>query len=128
MGHRVVLQNYVLLRGRGSANEKQCILPIVGWEAAANIMDRWLVVVTVQLRPQELHPAVFELVTLLSATEEVNSRLQAQEEVQQDNHMFLSKTSRFHMFCSNFSRVCMFFNDDCSRLVLKSTQTGVLPI
>ena len=40
--------------------------------------------VAVLPRPQERHPAVFELVTLLAAVEEVNSRLQAQAEVQQD--------------------------------------------
>ena len=51
------------------------ILPIVGWEVAAKMLEQWLVVVTVLLRPQERHPAVFELATLLAAAEEVNLRL-----------------------------------------------------
>ena len=64
--------------------EQQCILPIVIWEAAAKMLEQWLVVVTVLLRPQERHPAVFELATLLAAAEEVNYRLRAQAAVQQE--------------------------------------------
>ena len=55
--------------------KQQRILPIVGWEAAAKMLHQWLVVVTVLLRSQERHLAVFELATLLAAAEEVNSRL-----------------------------------------------------
>ena len=51
------------------------IPPIVGWEATAKILKQWLVVVTVLLGPQERHPAVFELETLLMAAKEVTSRL-----------------------------------------------------
>ena len=40
--------------------------------------------VTVLLGPQERHPAVFELATLLEAANEVNSRLRAQAGAQQD--------------------------------------------
>ena len=36
--------------------KKQRILTIVGWEAAAKILEQWLVVVTVLLGPQERHP------------------------------------------------------------------------
>ena len=64
--------------------EQQCILNIVSWEAAAKMLDQWLVVVIVLLGPQEYHPAVFELATLLTSADEVNSRLQAQAAVQQD--------------------------------------------
>ena len=42
------------------------ILPIFSWEAAAKILDQWLVVVTVLLGPQEHHPAVFEIAPLLA--------------------------------------------------------------
>ena len=45
--------------------KQQRILPIVGWEAAAKMLEQWLVVVTVLLGPKERHPAVFELATLL---------------------------------------------------------------
>ena len=58
--------------------KQQRIPPIVGWEAAAKMLEQWLVVVTVLLGPQERHPAVFELATLLEAADEVNSRLRAQ--------------------------------------------------
>ena len=64
--------------------KKQRIPPIVGWEAAEKILKQWLVVVTVLLGPQERHPAMFELVTLLEAADEVNSRLQSQAAVQKD--------------------------------------------
>ena len=60
------------------------IPPIVGWEAAAKMLEQWLVVATVLLRPQERHPAVFELATLLKAADEVNSRIQYQVASQQD--------------------------------------------
>ena len=55
--------------------KQQRILPIVGWEAVAKILDQWLVVVTVLLGPQERHPAEFELATLMEASDKVNSRL-----------------------------------------------------
>ena len=64
--------------------KQQRIPPIVGWEAAAKILEQWLVVVTVLLGPQELHPTVFELATLLEAANEVNSRLRSQAGSQQD--------------------------------------------
>ena len=51
------------------------IPPIIGWEAAAKMLERWIVVVAIPLSPQERHPAVFEIATLLEAAEEVNSRL-----------------------------------------------------
>ena len=40
--------------------------------------------VTVLFSPQERHPVVFKLATILEAADEVNSRLQAQAAVQQD--------------------------------------------
>ena len=49
--------------------KKQRILPIVGWDVAAKILEQWLVVVTVLLGPQERHPALFELATLLITAE-----------------------------------------------------------
>ena len=52
--------------------KQQRIPPIVGWEAAAKMMEQWLVLVTVVLGPQERHPAVFELATLLEAADKVN--------------------------------------------------------
>ena len=55
--------------------KQQRIPPIVGWEAAAKILEQWLVLVTVLLGPQERHPAVFELATLLEAADEVYSCL-----------------------------------------------------
>ena len=55
--------------------KQQRITTIVGWEAAAKMLEQWLVVVTVLLRPQELHPALFELATLLEASDKVNSCL-----------------------------------------------------
>ena len=64
--------------------KQQRIPPIVGWEAAAKMLEQWLVVVTVLLGPQERHPEVFKLATLLEATNEVNSHLRAQAGVQQD--------------------------------------------
>ena len=64
--------------------KQQRIPPIVGWEAVEKMQKQWLVVVTVLLGPQERHPAVFELATLLEAANEVNSRLQAQAGSQQD--------------------------------------------
>ena len=64
--------------------KQQRILPIVGWEAAAKMLEQWLVVVTVLLGPQERHPSVFELATLLEAADKVNSRLRAQVAAQQD--------------------------------------------
>ena len=60
------------------------IPPIVGWEAAAKMLEQWLVVVTVLLGPQDRHPAVFELATILAVVKEVKSRLRAQVAVQQD--------------------------------------------
>ena len=57
--------------------KQQYIPPIVGWEAAAKMLEQCLIVVTVLLGPQERHPAVFELATLLEAADKVNSRLQA---------------------------------------------------
>ena len=64
--------------------KQHLIPPIVGWEAAAKMLEEWLVVVTVLLGPQERHPAVFGLATLLEAADEVNSRLRAQATDQQD--------------------------------------------
>ena len=64
--------------------KQQRIPLIVGWEVAAKILEQWLVVVTVLLGPQERHPAVFELATLLEAAHEVNSHLNAQAGAQQD--------------------------------------------
>ena len=64
--------------------KQQRIPSIVGWELAAKMLEQWLVVVTVILRPQERHPAVFELATLLEAEDKVNSRLRAQAAAQQD--------------------------------------------
>ena len=61
--------------------KQQRIPPIFGWEAAAKILEQWLVLVTVPLGPQERHPAVFEIATLLEAVDEVNSCLQAQSAV-----------------------------------------------
>ena len=63
--------------------KQQGITPIVGREAAENMLEQWFVVVTVLLGQQEHHLELFELATLLKAAEEVNSRLQAQAEVQQ---------------------------------------------
>ena len=48
------------------------------------MLEQCLVVVTFFLRPQERHPAVFELATLLEAADEVHSRLRAQAGDQQD--------------------------------------------
>ena len=62
--------------------KQQRIPRIVSWEAAAKMLEQWLVVVVVLLGPQERHPAVFELATLLTEAEEVNSHLQAQAAVQ----------------------------------------------
>ena len=64
--------------------KQQLILPIIGWEASAKMLEQWLVVVTVFLGPQERHPAFFEIATILTAANEVNSCLQAQLAVQQD--------------------------------------------
>ena len=64
--------------------KQQRIPPIVGWEVAAKMLEQWLVVVTVLLRPQERHLAVFELATLLTAADKVKSSLRAQGAVQQD--------------------------------------------
>ena len=47
--------------------KQQRIPPIVGSEVAAKMLEQWPVVVTVLLGPQERHPAVFELATLLEA-------------------------------------------------------------
>ena len=55
--------------------KQQRISPIVGWEAAAKMLEQWIVVVAALLGPQERHPSVFELAALLVAAEEVNSRL-----------------------------------------------------
>ena len=55
--------------------KQQRIPPIVSWGLAAKMKDQCIVVVTVLLGPQERHPAVFELATLLAAVEEMNSRL-----------------------------------------------------
>ena len=49
--------------------KQQHIPPIVGWEAAETNLEQWLLVVTVLLGPQEHHPAVFELATLLDAAD-----------------------------------------------------------
>ena len=64
--------------------KQQRIPPIVCWESDAKILEQWLVMVTVLLGPQERHPAVFELATLLEAVDEVNSCLGAQSGAQQD--------------------------------------------
>ena len=48
------------------------------------MLEQWLVVMTVLLGPQERHPAVFELATLIEAVNEVNFRLRAQTGAQQD--------------------------------------------
>ena len=55
--------------------KQQRIPPIFGWEAKVKILEQWLVMVTVLLGPQESHPTVLDLTTLLAAAEEVNSRL-----------------------------------------------------
>ena len=62
----------------------QRIPSIVGWEAAAKMLEQWLVVVMALLGPQERHPEVFELATLLEASNKVNSCLRAQAVAQQD--------------------------------------------
>ena len=49
--------------------KQQCIPLIVGSEAAANMLEQWIVVVIVLLGKQERHPGVFDLATLLTATE-----------------------------------------------------------
>ena len=64
--------------------KQQRIPPIVGGEAAANMLDQWLVMVVFLLVHQERQPAVFEIATLIEAADEVNSRLLAQAAVQQD--------------------------------------------
>ena len=64
--------------------KQQRITPIVVWEAAAKMLEHWLVLMTVLFGPQELHLTVFELETLLKASYKVNSCLQAQAAVQQD--------------------------------------------
>ena len=64
--------------------KQQRIPPIVGREAAANMLDQWLVMVVFLLVHQERQPAVFEIATLIEAADEVNSRLLAQAAVQQD--------------------------------------------
>ena len=63
---------------------QQRIPPIVVWEAAVKMPDWWIVVVTFLLGPQEIHPAVFKLTTLLEAADEVKSCLRAQARVQQE--------------------------------------------
>ena len=55
--------------------KQQRIPPIVGWEASKKMLEQWTFMVTVLLGPQECHPAVYKLVTLLVPKEEVNSRL-----------------------------------------------------
>ena len=87
--------------------KQQRIPPIVGWEAAEKILEQWLIVVTVLLGPQECHPAVFELATLLAAAEEVNPRLRGQAAVQQDMPAALVQIiqSEFNeSFCQAFTR------------------------
>ena len=64
--------------------KQQYIPSIVGWEATANMLEQWLILVTVLLVPQERHPALFELETLLESAEELNSCLWEQAAVQQD--------------------------------------------
>ena len=64
--------------------KQQHILPIVGWEAAAKMLEQWIVVVTVLLGSKECHPSVFEIATILEAADEVNSHLGSQAAVQQD--------------------------------------------
>ena len=64
--------------------KQQRIPLIVGWKAAAKMLEQWLVVVTVLLGPQERHLAVFELATLFEAENEANSRLHVQAGSQQD--------------------------------------------
>ena len=64
--------------------KQQRILPIVGWEAASKMLEQWIIMVTVFLRPQKRDPEVFELTTLLEVADEVNSRLQDQAADQQD--------------------------------------------
>ena len=59
--------------------------PIDSWEVSAKILEQWLIIINFFLSPQERHPAVFELATLLEAAkEEVNCHLRAQTEVQRD--------------------------------------------
>ena len=64
--------------------KQQRALPIVRWEVAAKMLDQWMVVTTTLIGPQECHPAVFEMATLLKAVEEVNSCLRTKAEVQKD--------------------------------------------
>ena len=49
--------------------KQQRILPTVVSEVTEKMLEKWLVVVTVLLGPQERHPEVFELATLLAAAE-----------------------------------------------------------
>ena len=55
--------------------KKHRIPHIFVWEAAETMLEQWLVVVTVLLGPQERHPEMFKLSTLLEAADEVKSRL-----------------------------------------------------
>ena len=64
--------------------KQQRIPPIVGLEASENMLEQWLVMVTVLLGPQERHPEFFGIETLLAAADKFNSRLQSQAAVQQD--------------------------------------------
>ena len=64
--------------------KQQRIPPIVGCEAAANMLEQCLVEETFLLSPQERHPTVFKLATLLRAAWEVNFYLRSQVVVQQD--------------------------------------------
>ena len=55
--------------------KKQLIPSVVDWEAVEKMLEQWLIVVTVLLRPQESHPEVIELTTVLQGANKVNSCL-----------------------------------------------------
>ena len=68
--------------------------------SGGKILEQWLVVVTVLLGPQERHPSVFKLATLLEAANEVNSRLHTQAGSQQDMSAALVRLTQTNFYDS----------------------------
>ena len=84
--------------------KQQRVPSIIDWGMTENILEQWLVVATILLRTQERHQAVFEMVTILEAADEVNSRLRFQPAVQKYVPTDLSRLIQTD-FNKNFRKV-----------------------
>ena len=62
--------------------QRHNIAPIVGWEAAVSMLQKWAVFLSVMIVTPIEHRALYELTLLIEAMEGVSTHLQSQEHYQ----------------------------------------------